>query len=81
VSMLPRHGVCRVVEHLPHDFPSKARVTTPLHLHEGRDGVLIEEEVIDRPPADPGLIPWDGDLSRDQQPLPRGGAVHLVSCE
>ena len=35
-----------VVHHLSHDFPSNAGVRAPLHLNEGRNGVLVEEKVV-----------------------------------
>src|SRR5262249_39966927 len=67
-----------VVEHLADDFAADAGVTAPLDLDQGRDGVLVEEQVVQRPAVAALLLGRHSHLPGDQQPAPRGGTVHLV---
>ncbi len=40
------HGIGCIIEHLPDDFSPNSRIAAPLHFNEGRNGLLVEKEVV-----------------------------------
>ena len=63
--------VRRVVEHLADDLSPETRVARAFDLHECRDGVLVDEQVIEAPATATVIAVRDRDLLRDQQPPTR----------
>jgi hypothetical protein len=51
------------------DFPAGSRVAAALDFHEHRDGVGVDEHVIQRPGSGVGLLRLDRKLPVHQQPL------------
>ena len=42
-------GMGGVVQHLPDNLPADFRTALPLGFHQGRDGILVNKQVIQRP--------------------------------
>src|SRR6185437_8304612 len=71
--------VRRVVEHLADDLTADPSVRASLHLDERRHGVLIQEEMINRPTPTAILFRRQRRLSADQQPSPSCPARKLIT--
>ena len=67
--------VRRVVEHLAHDLPSDAGIGAALHLDKRRHRILVDEEMIERPPRLATLGIRDASLAVDEEP-----AARLARC-
>lgn len=65
------HAVGGVVEHLPDDLPSDPAVGAALDLDERPHGVLVEEQVVDRPAAGRVLVVGKRGLPANQQSAAR----------
>ena len=76
-----RDDVGRVVEHLADDLAADAGVGAALHLDERRDRVLVDEEVVERPPGPAALGIGDAGLAGDEEPAARLARSHLVAGE
>jgi hypothetical protein len=74
-------GVSRVFDQLPDDLPADAGVGPSLHLDQGGDSVLVEEQVIDRPA--PAAIFGVGHcgLAVDQNPASCLTTRNLIASE
>jgi hypothetical protein len=68
-----------VVEHLTDDFTPDSGVGTSLDLDERGDGILVKEQVIERPVPRPFLFTGHSHLTGDEQPTPRLLGVDLIS--
>jgi hypothetical protein len=64
---------------LPDNLAADSRVGAALHLDDGRNAVLVEEEMIDAPGTRSGLVGPKRDLPRNWQPAPRRIGVDLVA--
>jgi hypothetical protein len=42
-------GQMRIIEHLAHDFTPYSAIALPLYLYEGRNAILVQKDMIDRP--------------------------------
>jgi len=79
VQLPERRPVSRVVQHLGHDLTPGPGITGPFHLDERRYRVLVDEQVIHRPPRPTALLIRDTSFTPDQLPAPRAVPVYLRS--
>jgi hypothetical protein len=70
-----------VVQHLPDDLPTDACVRAALDLDERRHGVLVEEQVVDRPAAGRVLVVGERSLAANKYPAARRIVAMLVTSE
>jgi hypothetical protein len=49
------------------------------NLDKRRDGILIQEQVVDRPASGLSFGIWDAELSFDEQPSSRSFGVELIA--
>ena len=70
-----------VVEHLADDLAADPRVGRPLDLHEGRDRLLVHEQVVEAPSTRPLLPVRDAHLACHQQEPPGIVRAHLRTAE
>jgi hypothetical protein len=68
-----------IVEHLTDDLATDPRVRAPLDLDERRHAILIEEQVIERPPSWPTRLWGDRLFTVDEEKSARVRAVHLIA--
>jgi hypothetical protein len=71
--------VGRVVQHLTDHLAPDAGVAAALDLDQGRDGVLVQEQVVHVPAIGATFLGRHGRLARDEQPAPRRREVHLIT--
>jgi hypothetical protein len=73
--------VRRVVDQLPDNLAPESRVRASLHLDERWHTVLIEEDVVDRPPSCSLLRVGHARFALDQDPTPCVAAGELIAGE
>ena len=62
----PGHPIGGVIQHLPNNLTPEARIRAALDLHQGRHGITVEEEMVERPAATPSVLIGYRMLPRDQ---------------
>jgi hypothetical protein len=70
-----------VIQHLANNLSAQASITLPLHFHEGRDTILVDKEVIDRPPSCATVFGRDRLLAVQEEPAPRCIAFSGIAGE
>ena len=75
------HCIRRVVEHLAHDLAADTSIAAAFDFDKRGDGILIQEQMIDRPARPTSLFPRHTSLTRDEQPTPWLTWINLVTCE
>src|SRR5690606_14598950 len=74
-------GIGCVVQKLTHHFTTKPCIRATLDLDKGRDRILIQKKVIERPTASATILTRYGDFASYEKPSPRACTVDLVSCK
>jgi hypothetical protein len=68
-----------IIEELPHNLAPCPRIAAALHLDEGRDAFLVQEEMIERPTGT--RIIRNAHLTGDEEPTPWRLWINLVAWE
>ncbi|MCY3735316.1 MAG: hypothetical protein OXG13_02875 [Gemmatimonadaceae bacterium] len=76
-----RDSVRRVLEHLSDNLPAQSRIRASLDLDQSRHSILIEEEVVERPPVTTIVLAGNPCLPRDQQPPAGCGWVDVIAAQ
>ncbi len=76
-----RQAICCIIKHLGDDFAASTGVRRPLAFNKGRDGILIEIEVIQAPSIELAHRIGYCHLARNQQPAARRFRSDLVAWQ
>src|SRR5262249_49081008 len=68
-----------VVEHLADDLAANAGVAAAFDLDQGRNGILVEKQVVQRPPVPSFVLGRDTHLPRDQEPPSWCSPIRLIA--
>jgi hypothetical protein len=75
-SLFVKH--CRIVKHLSDDLAARPGVVAALDFDGRGYAILIQEEMVERPPPGSALLAGDSRLARDQQPATWDDWVNLI---